>query len=112
MKIRSKITLILSVAVLAAPLLSGIATDCEQACCVEQENVCTLNAVKLCPNLEAALPIQQQPPVLQQSSGKSVIPPIAIAVSARLLYAHYNYLPVNMQALPKLTVPLTIPLIV
>ena len=112
MNLRSHITLLLSVAIMTVPLLSGSAPECEPSCCVVQENACSMDADQECPFLEADRSQQQQSPALQNSPGQSVVLTEAVAASGHVLVARDLNLPPSKQAPPGLCAPLTIPLIV
>ena len=112
MKLRSHMTLLLSLAFLAAPLLSGSAPDCAHSCCTVQENACPMDTDQGCPTLDAACYQQQQSPALRKSPGQSVVLTEAVAASGHVLVARDLNLPPGKPAPPGLCAPLTIPLIV
>lgn len=112
MNLRSHITLLLSVAIMTVPLLSGSAPECEPSCCTAQENACSMDGVQECPFLEADRSQQQQSPALQNSPDQSVVLTQAVAASEHLLVARDLILPPGKQAPPRLCAPLSIPLIV
>lgn len=112
MSLRGQITILLSVSVLATPLMSAAASECEFDCCVASNLSCTMPDLQECPTLEASLPIQNLPIALEKT-GRTTMP-VSKAVDAptNAVYAHGSFSPVNRNAHPRLSIPLTVPLII
>ena len=112
MNMRRHITLLLSLAVLAAPLLSGSATDCEESCCVVQKNACSMDAMQECPFLEAGLPVQQQLPALLSSPVQPAGLAVAEVASGHVLAVRDLPLPPTAHEPSRLCASRSIPLLV